>query len=56
MEVAPPAGRCTLPAVQNKTILRGLEGMKFPMMMWLGYMIGSQRRRLIDVWEWMIDI
>ncbi len=38
------AGRCTLTAAQNKSLLRGgLEGMKFPMMMWLGYMIGLQR-------------
>lgn len=39
-----PTGRRTLTAIQNKTVLReGLEGMKFPMMMWLGYVIGSQR-------------
>jgi hypothetical protein len=38
------AGRHTLTAAQNKSLLRrGLEGMKFPMMMWLGYMIGLQR-------------
>ncbi len=38
------AGRRTLTAAQNKSLLRGgLEGMKFPMMMWLGYMIGLQR-------------
>jgi len=37
------AGRRTLIAAQNKSLLRGLEGMKFPMMMWLGYMIGLQR-------------
>jgi len=37
------AGRRTLTAAQNKTLLRGgLEGMKFPIMMWLGYMIGLQ--------------
>jgi hypothetical protein len=39
------AVRRPLTAVQNKSVLRGgLEGMKFPMMMWLGYMIGLQRR------------
>lgn len=38
------AGRHTLTAAQNKLSLRGgLEGMKFPMMMWLGYIIGLQR-------------
>ena len=38
------AGRRTLIAAQNKSVLRGgLEGMKFPMIMWLGYMIGLQR-------------
>ena len=38
------AGRRTLTAAQNKSLLRGgLEGMKFPMIMWLGYMIGLQR-------------
>jgi len=38
------AGRRTLTAAQNKSLLRGgLEGMKFPIMMWLGYMIGLQR-------------
>lgn len=38
------AGRRTLTAVQNKSVLRGgLKGMKFPMIMWLGYMIGLQR-------------
>ncbi len=39
------AGRRALTAAQNKSVLRGeLEGMKVPMMMWLGYIIGSQRR------------
>jgi len=38
------ADRRILTAAQNKSVLRGgLKGMKFPMMMWLGYMIGSQR-------------
>ena len=38
------AGRRTLTAAQNKSVLRGgLKRMKFLMMMWLGYMIGSQR-------------
>ena len=37
------AGRPTLTAAQNKSVLRGLEGMKFPMIMWLGYIIGLQR-------------
>ena len=38
------ASRCTLTAAQNKSVLReGLEGMKFPMIMWLGYIIGLQR-------------
>jgi hypothetical protein len=39
------AGQRALTAAQNKSLLRGgLEGMKFPMMMWLGYIVGSQRR------------
>ena len=39
-----PTGRRTLTAIQNETVLRqGLEGMKFLVMMWLGYMIGLQR-------------
>jgi len=38
------AGRRTLTAAQKKSVLRGgLEGMKFPMIMWLGYIIGLQR-------------
>ena len=38
------ASRRTLTAARNKSILRGgLEGMKFPMIMWLGYIIGLQR-------------
>ena len=37
-------GKRTLTVAQNKSLLRGgLEGMKFPMMMWLGYIIGLQR-------------
>ena len=35
------AGRRILTAAQNKSLLRGrLEGMKFPMIVWLGYLIG----------------
>ncbi len=38
------AGRRTFAAAENKSVLRGgLKSMKFPLMMWLGYMIGSQR-------------
>ena len=38
------AGRRTLTVAQNKSVLReGLEGMKFPIIMWLGYIIGLQR-------------
>ena len=37
------AGR-TLNAAQNKSVLRGgFEGMRFPMIMWLGYITGLQR-------------
>ena len=44
------AGRRTLTASQNKSLLRGgLEGMKFPMIMWLGYMIGCATGRLKEV-------
>lgn len=40
------AGRRTLTAAQNKSLLQGgVEDMKFPMLMWLGYMIGLQRGR-----------
>jgi len=38
-------GKRALTAALNMSVLRGgLEGMKFPMMMWLGYIVGSQRR------------
>lgn len=38
------ASRRTLTAAQNKSLLRGgLESMKCIMIMWLGYLIGSQR-------------
>ncbi len=38
------ARRRTLIAAQNKLVLRGgLESINFPLMMWLGYVIGSQR-------------
>lgn len=38
------ARRRTLTAAQNKSILRGgLKSINFPLMMWLGYVIGSQR-------------
>lgn len=35
------AGRRIVTAAQNKSLLRGgLEDMRFPMIMWLGYLIG----------------
>ena len=38
------AVRRPLTIVQNKSVLRGgLEGIKFPIIIWLGYMIGLQR-------------
>lgn len=38
------AGRRTLIAAQKKSVLRGgLGGIKFPRMMWLGYMTGLER-------------
>lgn len=38
------ASRRTLTAAQNKSVLRGgLEGMKYPMIMWMGYVIGLQQ-------------
>ena len=38
------AGRGALTAAQNKVLLRGgLEGMKLPLILWLGYLIGLQQ-------------
>ena len=37
------AGRRTLTAAQNRSVLRGeSEGIKFPTIMWFNYIIGSQ--------------
>jgi hypothetical protein len=50
------AGRRALTAAKNKSLLRGgLEGMKFPMMMWLGYMIGLATGRLQKLWAWTVN-
>ena len=39
------AGQRVLTAAQNKSLLRGgLKDMKFSMMMWLDYIVGSQWR------------